>query len=229
MVACEESQAVTMELRRLGHEAYSCDTEPSSGEHVEWHIQQDVLPLLNGKCYFKTSDGVLHDTVDRWQWDMIIAFPPCTHLCSAGQHWFTRGFKDTKLRDDAISFFMAIANTACEKIAIENPIGIMSTRWRKPDQRIQPWQFGHPYTKTTCLWLKNLPHIMPTKILKKPETGWENQAFTKSGKYGGFINRDSEGKILAWNDPRTAKLRSRTFPGVAKAMAEQWVGAIQQN
>lgn len=155
---------------------------------------------------------------------MLIAFPPCTQLCSAGQHWFSRGLKDPQLREDAVIFFMAFANAKCDKIAIENPVGIMSTRFRKPDQKIQPWQYGHPATKTTCLWLKNLPLLQPTEIIVRPDGGWENQSFTKAGKYGGFINRDENGKILAWNDPRTAIIRSKTYPGIAKAMAEQWAG-----
>jgi len=155
---------------------------------------------------------------------MIFAFPPCTHLCSAGQHWFTRGLKDPALRDEAFAFVMAIADADCEKIVIENPIGIISTRWRKPDQRIQPWQFGHPMTKSTCLWLKGLPPLQHTKILEKPDHGWENQSFTKEGKYAGFVNRDENGKIMAWNNPETAKIRSKTFPGIGKAMAEQWAG-----
>lgn len=211
LVACEESQAVTMELRKLGHEAYSCDTEPCSGGHFEWHLQVDALELL------------------KMRWDMIIAFPPCTHLCSAGQHWFTRGLKDIKLRDEAIDFFMSFVNASCDRIAIENPIGIMSTRYRKPNQIIQPWQFGHPHSKSTCLWLKGLPCLRPTDILQKPMGGWENQSFTKDGKYGGFVNRDENGKILAWNNPITAKIRSKTFPGIARAMAEQWAGINQGN
>lgn len=230
LVACEESQAVCKELRRLGHEAYSCDIQECSGGHPEWHILGDVLSLLDGAgprgfATFKTMDGVRHDLPRKW--DMILAFPPCTHLCSAGQHWFARGRKDPKLRDDAVDFFMAFANADCEKIAIENPVGIMSTRYRKPDQKIQPWQYGHPHTKTTCLWLKSLPLLVPTDVLEKPKGGWENQSFTKNGKYGSFVNYDENGKILAWNDPRTAKIRSKTYPGIAKAMAEQWAGRCE--
>lgn len=234
-MACEESQAVTKELRRLGHNAFSCDIIDCSGGHPEWHIKQDVLQILNpgvqlkglsheyyGIKPFETMDGVKHFIHGKW--DMIIAFPPCTHLCSAGQHWFTRGLKDPNLREEAVDFFMAFANADCEKIAIENPIGIMSTRFRKPDQKIHPWMFGHPATKNTCLWLKELPALVPTDILEKPEGGWENQSFTKDGKYGGFKNYDENGKILAWNDPRTARIRSKTYPGIAKAMAEQWAG-----
>lgn len=222
LIACEESQAVTIEMRKLGHEAFSCDIIECSGGHPEWHIKQDVLPLLNGRCSFTTCDGVKHEI--KGKWDMIIAFPPCTHLCSAGQHWFTRGLKDPALREEAVDFFMAFANADCDKIAIENPIGIMSTRYRKPDCKVHPWQFGHPETKNTCLWLKNLPSLVPTDILEKPEGGWKNQHFTKDGKYASFVNYDENGKVLAWNDPRTARIRSKTYPGIAKAMAEQWAG-----
>ena len=223
LVACEESQAVTMELRRLNHEAYSCDIIACSGGHPEWHIKNDVVPLINGDCSFYTMDGKPHSIVGEW--DMLLAFPPCTHLCSAGQHWFTRGLKDLQLREDAVTFFMAFVNANCDRIAIENPVGIMSTRYRKPDCKIQPWQFGHPATKKkTCLWLKGLEPLVPTDILDKPQGGWENQSFTSTGKYGGFKNYDENGKLLAWNDPRTARIRSKTYLGIAKAMAEQWAG-----
>ena len=219
LVACEESQRVCIAFREKGHNAFSCDIEPCSGGHPEWHIQGDVLPLLNGRCEFRTADGTNHHIGGKW--DMIIAFPPCTHLCSAGQHWFTRGLKDPCLRDEAADFFMAFANADCDKIAIENPIGIMSTRYRKPDCKVHPWQFGHPESKNTCLWLKNLPSLVPTDILEKPESGWANQHFT-NGRYSSFVNYDERGKVLAWNDPRTAKIRSKTYWGIARAMSEQW-------
>ncbi len=222
LVACEESQAVTIELRKLGHEAYSCDIIECSGGHPEWHIKDDVLMYINGdQAIFWTCDGVGHITPKRW--DMIIAFPPCTHLCSAGQHWFTKGLKDPRLREEAVEFFMAFVNADCDRIAIENPVGIMSTRYRKPDCKVHPWQFGHPESKNTCLWLKNLPALVPTDILEKPESGWKNQHFT-NGRYSSFVNYDERGKVLAWNDPRTARIRSKTYPGIAKAMAEQWAG-----
>ena len=181
LVACEESQAVTINLRRLGHEAYSCDIEPCSGGYPEWHLQQDVLPLL------------------KQEWDMLIAFPPCTHLAVSGARWFEQKRKDGR-QQKAVDFFMMLANAPVDKIAIENPIGIISTRWRKPDQIIQPWQFGHGETKATCLWLKNLPPLNPTGIV------------------GGREQR-------IWKMPPSAeraKLRSKTFPGIAKAMAKQW-------
>ena len=183
LVACEESQAVTKELRRLGHEAYSCDIVPCSGGHPEWHLQVDATELL------------------KMQWDMIIAFPPCTHLAVSGVRYFKKKKKDGR-QGKAIEFFMKFANADCPKIAIENPIGIMSTHWRKPDQIIQPWQFGHGETKATCLWLKGLPKLEPTNIV----SGREQRIW----------------KMPPGKD--RAKMRSKTFPGIAKAMAEQWAG-----
>lgn len=224
LVACEESQRVCIAFRQRGWEAYSCDIIDCSGGHPEYHIKQDVLPLLNGNCDFETGDGVKHH-IDRW--NMLIAHPPCTELCSAGQHWFSRGIKDPKMREDAVDFFMRFINADCEHIAVENPIGIMSTRYRKPDCVVQPWQFGHPETKATCLWLKNLPSLVPTNIIKKPEGGWENQQIS-NGKYTGFKNYDENGKILAWNDPRTKVIRSRTYIGIAEAMAEQWTKYLEE-
>ena len=224
LVACEESQRVCTAFRQRGWEAYSCDIIDCSGGHPEYHIKQDVLPLLNGNCDFETGDGVKHH-IDRW--NMLIAHPPCTELCSAGQHWFSRGIKDPKMREDAVDFFMRFINADCEHIAVENPIGIMSTRYRKPDCVVQPWQFGHPETKATCLWLKNLPSLVPTNIIKKPEGGWENQQIS-NGKYTGFKNYDENGKILAWNDPRTKVIRSRTYIGIAEAMAEQWTKYLEE-
>lgn len=227
LVACEESQAVTIELRRLGHNAFSCDIQECSGGHPEWHICGDVLPLLNGNCEFVSMDGQAHTITGKW--DMLIAFPPCTYLTVAGNRWFNiekygqTAIQRHKDRADAILFFMAFANADCPRIAIENPVGIMSTEYRKPDQKIQPWQFGHPMTKTTCLWLKNLPLLIPTDVLEKPENGWQNQLFT-NGRYSGFDTRDENGKVLSWNDPETAKIRSKTFPGIAKAIATQWAG-----
>ena len=146
LVACEESQAVTIEMRRLGHEAYSCDIEPCSGGHPEWHLQVDALELL------------------KMKWDMILAFPPCTHLAVSGARYFEQKRKDGR-QQAAIDFFMRFANADCPKIAIENPVGIMSSVWRKPDQIIQPWQFGHGETKKTCLWLKGIPLLVPTNIV----------------------------------------------------------------
>ena len=207
LVACEESQAVTIELRRLGHEAYSCDIIECSGGHPEWHIMQDVLPLLEREddgdggwhyIYFRTMDEKLH-SVEKW--DMIIAFPPCTHLAVSGARHFEKKRADGRQKA-AIDFFMAFAYADCDRIAIENPIGIMSRQFRKPDQIVQPWQFGHGETKATCLWLKNLPKLTPTEIVD----GREQRVW-----------RMPPG-------PERAKMRSKTFPGIARAMAEQWAG-----
>jgi hypothetical protein len=206
LVACEESQAVTIEFRKLGHEAYSCDIEPCSGGHPEWHLQQDVIPLLKEK------------------WDMIIAFPPCTYLTVTGNRWFNierygeKAVQRYKDRDFAISFFMLFANADCEKIAIENPVGIMSTEWRKPDQIINPWQFGDPFEKKTCLWLKGLPELIPTNIVEIPPRKQFGSGKSMPAWYADAFSLPKEER---------AKLRSKTFPGIAKAMAEQWGGVIE--
>jgi len=204
LVACEESQAVTIELRKLGHEAYSCDIEPCSGGHPEWHIQNNVLPLLDGCTYFYTMDGVLHTELSQNHWDMIIAFPPCTHLAVSGARYFDKKKKDGR-QQQGIDFFILFTNADCPRIAIENPIGIMSTNYRKPDQIIQPWQFGHGETKATCLWLKGLPVLTPTDIV----SGREQRVWKMPP------------------GPERAKMRSKTFPGIAKAMAEQWAGKCE--
>lgn len=228
IVACEESQAVTIELRKLGHEVYSCDIEECSGGHPEWHIQNDVLPLLNGNCEFQTVDGTVHRIYGKW--DMIIAFPPCTYLTVAGNRWFDvekygdKAVEREKNRERGKQFFMRIVNADCDKIAIENPIGIMNTAYRKPDCIIQPWQFGHKASKATCLWLKNLDVLKPTDIIQDEQKRKENQQISADGKLLGFMTRDSNGKIMRYNDPETAKIRSKTFSGIAKAMAEQWAG-----
>ena len=148
LLACEESQAVTKEFRALGHEAFSCDILECSGGHPEWHLRQDVTDLL------------------KENWDMIIAFPPCTHLAVSGAAWFEQKRKDGR-QQEGIDFFMLFANAVCDKVAIENPIGIMSSKWRKPDQIIQPWMFGHLEQKATCLWLKGLPKLVEINNVKE--------------------------------------------------------------
>lgn len=215
LVACEESQAVTIELRTLGHEAYSCDILDPSGGHPEWHVQQDVIPLLSPPIIFSTLDGQEHD-IDKW--DMIIAFPPCTYLTVTGNRWFNvekygeKALERIRLREEAKEFFMAFANAPCDKIAIENPVGVMNTGYRKPNQIIQPYQFGDPFEKRTCLWLKGLPNLVPTDVVEPPA-----RQQLKSGK-----------SMPEWysNAPKKdrARIRSKTFPGIAKAMAEQWAG-----
>ena len=219
LVACEESQAVCIEGRKLGHEVYSCDILECSGGHPEWHIMCDVLPLLNGDCDFNTMDGENHSFSGRW--DMIIAFPPCTYLTVTGNRWFNidrygeKAIQRHKDRKDAIDFFMAFANADCEKIAIENPVGIMSSEWRKPNQIINPWQFGDAFEKKTCLWLKGLPELTHTNIVEIPPRKKFDSGKSMPSWYA-----------EAWHLPKEerAKLRSKTFPGIAKAMAEQWMG-----
>lgn len=196
LLACEESQAVTIEMRKLGIEAYSCDIEPCSGDHPEWHIQKDVLTILDG-------------------WDMIIAFPPCTHLAVSGAAWFKQKIEDGR-QQQGIDFFMQFANANCEKICIENPVGIMSTKYRKPDQIIQPWQFGDPFQKSTCLWLKNLPKLIPTEEVSRGEFfEWVDKNGKKKKQPKWFMDALKDKK-------NRAKIRSKTFPGIAKAMATQW-------
>jgi site-specific DNA-cytosine methylase len=194
LLACEESQSVTKELRALGHEAYSCDILPESGGHPEWHIQKDVVEVLED------------------DWDMIIAFPPCTHLASSGAAWFEAKRADGR-QQAAINFFMLFANHPCKRIAIENPVGIMSTQFRKPDQIIQPWQFGDAYSKRTCLWLKGLPELRHTEIVDPGEMITYKSGRTMPKWYA-----------EAWKlkPSERSKTRSKTFPGIAQAMARQW-------
>ena len=212
LVACEESQRVCIAFRERGHRAFSCDIQECSGGHPEWHIQGDVLPLLDGNCTFQTDDT----HTQRGRWDLIIAFPPCTHLAVSGARWFPEKQKDFR-QQKAVAFFMHFVLANCDRIAVENPIGIMSNIYRKPDQIIQPYEFGHPIRKATCLWLKNLPRLKPTQTV---ETKLDEHGFS----IGGVLRyaTDENGKIISWNDPRTAKERSKTFPGIAAAMAEQW-------
>lgn len=227
LVACEESQEVCKAFRALGHRAFSCDIMECSGGHQEWHIQRDVLKVLNpidhGNNYlpciwFKTMDGEFHE-VEKW--DLIIAHPPCTDLAVSGARWFKEKQEDGR-QQASIDFFMAFTSLECSMVAIENPISIMSRIYRKPDQIIQPWQFGHPVSKRTCLWLKGLPLLKPTNIVQPGKT--DKYGFTDGAELQ--MARDENGKIIPWNDPRTAKIRSKTFPGIAKAMAEQWGGDL---
>ena len=224
LIACEESQTVCKAFRERGFEAYSCDIQECSGGHPEWHHTGDVLPLLQGDCSFLTDDGSL---VTTWgAWDLIIAHPPCTYLTVSGNRWFNIEQYGNKARQryrdrySAIAFFMQMIGANAKRIAVENPIGIMNTAFRKADQIINPYQFGHPVAKSTCLWLKRLPQLRPTQIV-------EPERIHSKGKKGGFSGPswyavDEDGKILAWNDPRTTKIRSKTYQGIADAMADQW-------
>ena len=220
LVACEESQRVTTELRNLGHEAFSCDIQPCSGGHKEWHIQQNVLPLLDGHCSFRTMDGLAH-TIDT-KWDLIIAHPPCTYLTVTGNRWFNeerygdKARKRKQDRDEAIQFFLAFANADCDRIAIENPVGVMSTHFRKPDQTVHPYMFGDPERKATCFWLKGLPLLQPTNVVEPVVIQFKNGRGTDSPWH---LN------TISLPPAERSKARSKTFPGMAKAMAEQWAGS----
>ena len=210
LVACEESQAVTIELRKLGHEAYSCDIQECSGGKEEWHICSDVLPLLNGNCTFTTMDNKIHNINGKW--DMLIAFPPCTDLAVSGARHFARKIADGT-QQKSIEFFMKFANADCDKIAIENPVGIMSTKWKKPTQIIQPYMFGDPYKKTTCLWLKGLDNLKETNVVEVCDFRVYECKNGKKATFSDWINKGGKDR---------QKNRSKTFPGIAKAMAEQW-------
>ena len=216
LVACEESQAVTKELRRLGHEADSCDIIECSGGNPEWHIRQDVLPLLNGDCTFSTTDGEAHVVAGKW--DMIIAFPPCTYLTNAGARHLWKGgvLNEERYKKgiEAKAFFMAFFNADCPRVCIENPTASRIYELPIPTQVIQPWQFGHPFTKRTQLWLKGLSPLEPTEVVT-PERTW-----CPSGSYSG--KHEDKHKGMFTRD--RARNRSKTFPGIARAMAEQWAG-----
>lgn len=231
LVACEESQTVCKAFRDLGHEAYSCDIIEPSGGHPEWHIKGDVLPLLNGNCSFVTMDTIKH-TIDN-KWDMIIAFPPCTHLAVSGASWFERKRKDGRQRE-GIEFFCKFLKADCERVVIENPIGIISgdyiPKWfpdlakkhslpQKPTQIIHPWMFGDNYSKSTCLWIKGLEKLTPL-VTEQPELEWFEWIDKKTGKK----KRQPKWFADAWklSPEERAKVRSRTFPGIAKAMASAW-------
>lgn len=213
LVACEESQRVCSAFRARGHEAYSCDIIEPSGGHPEWHIKDNVLPILGGKCYFHTMDGEKH-YIEKW--DLMICFPPCTYLTVTGNRWFNvekygdKARERIKLREEAKEFFMAFVNANCDKIAIENPIGVMSTAYRKPDQIVQPYWFGDPFEKRTCLWLKGLPKLEKTNEVEPPPRAQYKGGCTMPAWYANLPKKDRE------------KERSKTFPGFAAAMAEQW-------
>lgn len=217
LIACEESQRVCQAFRDKGHEAYSSDILDCSGGHPEWHIKGDVVPIINGYCGFVTADGQSHKIESKW--DLIIAHPPCTYLTVTGNRWFNiekygdKARERMKLREEAYDFFLTLANADCDKIVIENPIGYMNSHWRKPDQIIQPYWFGEPFEKKTCLWLKGVPPLVATNMVT-PE---ERTQFA-SGK-----------SMPAWYceaaklpPAERSKVRSKTFWGIARAMADQW-------
>ena len=220
LVACEESQRVCTAFREKGHEAYSCDLVECSGGNPEWHIRWDVLPLLNGRCSFLTCDGKMHRIDGRW--DLIIAHPPCTYFSNAtmvnlgrkdrpdvfNEEWRNRFFQN---RDAAFDFVMKIWNADCDCIAIENVVGYLSAHFRKPSQYIEPYMFGDPWKKKTCLWLKNLPKLKETEVVK-PAGKWVRHHLKSKNDLDGY----SVAGVYS------AEERAKTFPGIAKAMADQW-------
>ncbi|MBR2090720.1 MAG: hypothetical protein IJ905_10260 [Fibrobacter sp.] len=229
LIACEESQAVCKAFRKLGHNAYSCDLLACSGEHPEWHFNHDVTEVLN-KTNLILQNGKKASV--KGTWDLMIGHPPCTYLAVSGAQWYyhpddknlpvekrrphPKYPNRAKDREDGVNFFLLLANARIKRIAIENPVGIMSNRWRKPDQKIQPYEFGDPYSKGTCLWLKNLWTLHPSK---ETEDHGE-KIFFKSGKSQPKWYSEALSKAKTPEERRT--LRSKTFPGIARAMAEQW-------
>lgn len=225
LIGCEESQAICNAFRDLGHEAYSCDLMDCSGGHPEWHVKGDVHQFFknNGGYHFTTMDGAKH-YIDKF--DLMIFHPTCTYLCIAANKYYDeekygdKARERKQLREEAVDFFMECINADCDHIMVENPVSIMSTHYRKPNQIINPYQFGHPIGKKTCLWLKNLPNLEPTQIV-------EPERIHSKGRTGGYSGNswyvtDENGKILSWRDPRTAIARSKTYPGIARAIATQW-------
>lgn len=214
LVACEESQAVCKAFRARGHEAYSADIQEPSGGHPEWHILGDVLPLINGDCTFFTMDGGAHNI--SGEWDLIIAHPPCTYMTNAGAVRMRVKGQIVQERYNKVmeakAFFMEFYNAQCPRVAIENPTPMKIINLPEYTQAIQPYQYGHPYSKRTCLWLKNLPPLQPTKILAFHEPYVNGGCKDAHGNYRKFQGRKE----------RDPKIRSKTFPGIAEAMADQW-------
>lgn len=233
LIACEESQRVCIEFRKKGHEAFSCDIIDQSGGYPEWHIKGDVLPILNGHCHFKTVDGKEHFIDSKW--DMIIAFPPCTHLAVSGAAHFEKKRADGRQRD-GIEFFCQFLNADCEKVVIENPIGIISGNYipfhfpelakkydlpKKQTQIIHPWMFGDNFSKSTCLWIKGLDPLIPV-VTEQPDLEWKEWIDKKTGKKKRQPKWFYDALINAKTPEERSQIRSKTFPGIAKAMAEQW-------
>ena len=216
LIACEESQRVCIAFRERGHEAYSCDIQECSGGHPEWHIQGDVLPIINGNCEFETADGQKHRIDGKW--DLIIAHPPCTYLTNAGARWLYAGGKLNEERYkkgiEAKEFFIKFLDADCEKICVENPVPSSIYGLPPYSQTVQPYEHGHPNTKKTCLWLKGLEILKPTNTVE-PVRG--RRFKQNNGKY-----RYSCWEMDQKGGKNRAKERSKTFEGIAKAMAEQW-------
>ena len=218
LIACEESQRVCLAFLERGHNAFSCDIQEPSGGRPDRHILGDALKAIQGG-QIVTMDGVTHDIP---KWDLLIAHPPCTYLTVTGNRWFNverygdKARQRLKDREQAAAFFMAFVNANCDMIAIENPIGYMSTAYRKADQVIQPYMFGHPTRKATCLWLKGLPKLKPTNIVEVDTSDYYEYVSAK-----GTIKHDARSRSKG-NKSEWAKNRSKTYPCIAAAMADQW-------
>lgn len=224
LVACEESQAVTKELRALGHNAFSCDIVECTGGHPEWHIKGDATRVINGKCEFVTQDGTPHQMSTRW--DLLLAFPPCTHLAVSGARHFDKKRADGRQRE-GILFFKTMLDADCDRIAVENPVNIIGGEYIKRyfpefsdlpncNQKIQPYQFGDKSRKTTCLWLKNLNPLVPTDIVEPELVSY----VCKNGKIATFSKDYGSG------GGNNGARRSKTYKGIAKAMATQFTNQI---
>ena len=244
LVACEESQAVTKELRKLGHQAFSCDLLPCSGGHPEWHFNEDVMRIMNG--WFDSNEVTINENFDLkfnvwedkeefeyekhyirqigWEWDMMIAHPPCTFLAVSGARWLynkdgSKNIERWQNQAEALDFVQKLMDAPINKIAIENPISVISSNIRKPDQIIQPYMFGDKAQKSTCLWLKNLPKLEPTDIVDKGE-------FIEFISKKGVKKKQPKWYFDALKEAKTPEerrtLRSKTFKGIAEAMATQW-------
>lgn len=232
LVACEESQRVCIEFRKLGVNAYSCDLLPCSGGHLEWHFQHDVLEIIKNKGGITQAGNTVKIIGD---WDLMVAHPPCTFLAVSGAKWYyDPADKELPLeqrrphphfpnraqdREEGAAFFMALANANIKRIAIENPVGIMNTRFRKPDQIVQPWQFGDSASKKTCLWLKNLPKLKETDIVDPGE-------YIEFGSGKRLAKWYSDGLTKTKTSEERRTWRSKTFPGFARAIAEQWTKVL---
>ena len=233
LVFCEESQAVTKEFRARGFETYSCDIIDCSGDHPEWHIKADGLPLLNGHCTFKTCDGIEHTIEGKW--DLIIAHPPCTDLSNSGARHFEKKREDGRQRA-SIEFFGKTLTADCDKIVVENPMNIISGNYikqyfpdlckkygfpLKPTQVIQPWMFGDNYNKTTWLWIKGLPNLVP-EVTKEPEMEWVYWTDKRTGRQKRQNKWYYDALINSKTPEERGRIRSKTFPGIARAFAEQF-------
>jgi len=219
LVACEESQTVCKAFRELGHEAYSCDIQDCSGGHPEWHVTGDCVPLLDGRCSFTTSDGARH-SIDS-EWDLLICHPPCTYMSKAGARWMYAGGvlnqERLALAMKARDFFLRCLNARCKHVAVENPVPLKIVELPPPTCHVEPYQHGEPFSKRTCLWLRNLPPITPTNILQ------EYRPYLPSN-----VGGKKKGQKYSFGVARNAKEASKTFEGIAKAMAEQWSAYLAQ-